>query len=177
MLWKAAMDELNKEKKQHKIDFHTTNMFPKSGAAPAEETWLKEMSEGMNESAANEEEDKDKDIDNESSEAIDDESKSNKLKTRKQRKKELKLKMKEKRKKFDKREKLRVQDVFKIKTLNKEIKAEEQKIAQNMAKRKELKEIKKNMPADITGHKFEEQDIDIKVSSFSRSSLLPKFLY
>lgn len=171
LLWKAAMDELNKEKKQHKIDFHTTNMFPKSGAAPAEETWLKEMSEGMNESAANEEEDKDKDIDNESSEAIDDESKSNKLKTRKQRKKELKLKMKEKRKKFDKREKLRVQDVFKIKTLNKEIKAEEQKIAQNMAKRKELKETKKNMPADITGHKFEEQDIDIKLTEELTGSL------
>ena len=177
MLWKAAMDELNKEKKQHKIDFHTTNMFPKSGAAPPEETWLKEMSEGMNESAANEEDDNDKDVDNESSETIDDESKSNKLKTRKQRRKELKLKMKEKRKKFDKLEKLRVQDVFKIKTLSKEIKAEEQKIAQNMAKRKELKETKKNMPADITGHKFEEQDIDLKVSCFLRSSLLPPFLH
>merc|ERR1712126_326294 len=135
-------DELIKEKKQHKIDFHTTNMFPKSGAAPPEETWLKEMSEGMNESAANEEEDNDKDVDNESSETID-ESKSNKLKTRKQRRKELKLKMKEKRKKFDKREKLRVQDVFKIKTLNKEIKAEEQKIAQNMAKKKKKKKKKK----------------------------------
>jgi len=79
--------------------------------------------------------------------------------------------MKEKRKKFDKREKLRVQDVFKIKTLNKEIKAEEQKIAQNMAKRKELKEIKKNMPADITGHKFEEQDIDIKLTEELTGSL------
>ena len=59
---------------------------------------------------------------------------------------------------------------------NKEIKAEEQKIAQNMAKRKELKETKKNMPADITGHKFEEQDIDLKVSCFIGSSLLPPFL-
>merc|ERR1712018_408255 len=142
----------------------TTNMFPKSGAEPAEETWLKEMSEGMNESTANEDEDKDKDIDNESSEAIDDETKGNKLKTRKQRKKELKLKMKERRKNYDKREKMRVQNVYKIKTLNKEIKAEEERIAQNIAKRKVKKELKKSMPASITNHKYEEQDPDLKLS-------------
>ena len=44
--------------------------------------------------------------------------------------------MKEKRKNYEKREKARVQNVYKIKSLNKEIKAEEEKIAQNMAKRK-----------------------------------------
>merc|ERR1712038_1946351 len=90
--------------------------------------------------------------------------KSSKLKTMKQRRKALKLLMKTKRKKYDKREKMRILDIYKIKTLTKEIKAEEEQIAQNMAKRKEQKEIKKNMPAAITGHKYEEQDIDLKLS-------------
>ena len=169
MLWKAAMVELNKEKKQHKIDYHTINMFPSSGAAPNEETWAKEMSEGIKELNPNEEDDNNEDKDDESPETVDD-SKSNKLKTMKQRRKALKLLMKEKRKNYDKREKMRILDVYKIKTLTKEIKAEEEQIAQNMAKRKEQKETKKNMPAAITGHKYEEQDIDLKVSYFRCSS-------
>ena len=41
------MVELNKEKEQHKIDFHTTDMFPKSADAPNEKTWVAEMSEGI----------------------------------------------------------------------------------------------------------------------------------
>merc|ERR1712228_990234 len=89
--------------------------------------------------------DTDKSLDTE-----DEETKGNKLKTRKQRRKELKLKMKERRKNYDKREKLRVQNVYKIKTLNKE--------------RKAKKELKKSMPASITGHKYEEQDPDLKLS-------------
>ena len=163
------MIELNKEKKQHKIDYHTTNMFPSSGAAPNEETWAKEMSEGIKELNPNEEDDNNEDKDDESPETVDD-SKSNKLKTMKQRRKALKLLMKEKRKNYDKREKMRILDVYKIKTLTKEIKAEEEQIAQNMAKRKEQKETKKNMPAAITGHKYEEQDIDLKVSNFKGKS-------
>ena len=163
LLWKAAMVELNKEKKQHKIDFHTTNKFPTAKDAPTEETWVNEMSEGMNQLAPNT--DVDNDTDSKTPETEDEETKGNKLKTRKQRRKELKLKMKEKRKNYEKREKARVQNVYKIKTLNKEIKAEEEKIAQNMAKRKDKKELKKSLPASITGHKYEEQDLDLKVSS------------
>ena len=89
----------------------------------------------------------------------------NKPKTRKQRKKELKLKMEEKRKEYGKRKKMKVHDVYKIKTMNKEINAEEKKIARKMAKRNEQKEIKKSLPASLTGHKFEEQDLDLKVCS------------
>ena len=56
-------------------------------------------------------------------------------------------------------------DVFKIKSMNKEISAEEKRISQNIAKRNERKEIKKGLPDSITGYKFEEQDIDLKVSN------------
>merc|ERR1712141_790779 len=78
LLWKAAMVELNKEKKQHKIDYHTTNMFPTSGNAPNEETWVNEMSAGMDELAPNEE--VNDDTDNKSLDTEDEETKGNKLK-------------------------------------------------------------------------------------------------
>jgi nucleolar protein 53 len=170
LLWKAAMVELNKEKEQHKIDYHTTNMFPKSGEAPNEETWVAEMSEGIatleknNDSAAN--------VEDEISEIDDSEQlKLNKLKTRKQRKKALRVKMEEKRKKFGKREKMKVQDVYKLKTMNKEIVAEENRIAQKIEQRQKKKKMKRSLPDSITGHKFEEPDVDLKLSEELTGSL------
>jgi len=88
----------------------------------------------------------------------------NKLKTKKQRRKELKLKREDRKIKKDKQEKLKEQDVFRLKSMNKEISAEEKRISQNIAKRNERKEIKKGLPDSITGYKFEEQDLDLKLS-------------
>merc|ERR1719510_2538321 len=170
LLWKAAMVELNKEKEQHKIDFHTTDMFPKSSEAPNEKTWVAEMSEGI--ATLQKEQGNIEDIEDESSVIDDtDQLKMNKLKTRKQRKKELKLKMEEKRKEYSKRKKMKVLDIYRIKTMNKEINAEQKKIAENIAKRQEQKEIKKSLPASLTGHKFEEQDLDLKLSEELTGSL------
>ena len=164
LLWKAAMVELNKEKEQHRIDYHTTNMFPKAGNAPGESTWIAEMSEGI---AALEKEDASMEANKEGPwEEHDEDVKTiNKLKTKKQRRKELKLKREDRKIKKDKQEKLKEQDVFKIKSMNKEISAEEKRISQNIAKRNERKEIKKGLPDSITGYKFEEQDLDLKVSN------------
>lgn len=47
LLWQAAVAELKKEKEQHRIDYHTTRMFPDKKDAPDHNTWLKEMSEGV----------------------------------------------------------------------------------------------------------------------------------
>ena len=47
MLWRAAVAELKKEKEQHRIDYHTTRMFPEKKNAPDQKTWLDEMSEGV----------------------------------------------------------------------------------------------------------------------------------
>merc|ERR1719510_633215 len=170
LLWKAAMVELNKEKEQHKIDFHTTDMFPKSSEAPNEKTWVAEMSEGI--ATLQKDQGNIEDVEDESSVIDDtDQLKMNKLKTRKQRKKELKLKMEEKRKEYGKRKKMKVLDVFRVKTMNKEIAAEQKKIAENIAKRQRKKEIKKGLPDAITGHKFEEQDLDLKLSEQLTGSL------
>ncbi len=47
LLWRAAVVELNKEKEQHRIDYHTTRLFPDKKDAPDHNTWLAEMSEGV----------------------------------------------------------------------------------------------------------------------------------
>ena len=39
--------ELNKEKEQHRIDYHTTRMYPDKKDAPDHKSWLAEMSEGV----------------------------------------------------------------------------------------------------------------------------------
>ena len=164
MLWKAAMVELKKEKEQRKIDHHTTNMFPKSGEGPTEKTWLTEMSEGIHTSVENRGGEGELEDEEPRSENEDDKSKHNKLKTRKQRRKELKVKMTGKRLKYMKEEKKRKLDVYRIKSMKKELIVEEKAIADRVAKRKELKELKKFLPSDLSGQKFEEAELDIKVT-------------
>lgn len=170
LLWKAAMVELNKEKEQHKIDFHTTDMFPKSGDAPNENTWVAEMSEGI---AALEKTKVNIEATEDDSSVVEntDQLKMNKPKTKKQRRDALKLIREVKRKEYGKRKKMEVLDVYRVKTMTKEMKAEEKKIAHNMAKRNEQKEMKKSLPAHLTGHKFEEQDLDLKLSEELTGSL------
>ena len=40
---------MNKEKAVQKIEYHTTRMFPSKRDAPTQETYIKEMSEGIRE--------------------------------------------------------------------------------------------------------------------------------
>ena len=157
------MVELNKERKQRKIDHHPTDMFPNSKDAPTEKTWLTEMSEGIDVLNGVEKDTshpvEDERVDCES----DEQCKLNKLKTRKQRRKELKLKISEKKLEATKKEKIKTQDVFRIKSMRKEIIAEERAINDRMVKRAEQKEAKKFFPLKLSAHKFEEPELDIKV--------------
>ena len=47
LLWKAAVVEMNKERADRKIEYHTTRMFPDRKDAPTAKSWVKEMSEGI----------------------------------------------------------------------------------------------------------------------------------
>ena len=47
LLWKAAVIEMNKERADRKIEYHTTRMFPDRKDAPTAKSWVKEMSEGI----------------------------------------------------------------------------------------------------------------------------------
>ena len=47
LLWKAAIVEINKDKAEHKIEYHTTKMFSKLDQATIKKNWIEEMSEGV----------------------------------------------------------------------------------------------------------------------------------
>ena len=47
ILWKAAVVEMQKERAERKIEYHTTRMFPDVKNAPTKESIFAEMSEGI----------------------------------------------------------------------------------------------------------------------------------
>jgi nucleolar protein 53 len=158
LLWKATLTELKKEKAQHKIDYHTTIRYPNAKDAPTEETWTKEMSEGL------------LDVHHESSESEAEsvqsmEKKSNpKLKTRKQRRTLKERKAEEKRRKMKKLETLKHHDVNRVKAINKQLVANEALTRGRIMKRKLLNNQKRSMPSVLGTHKYEEPDFDLKLS-------------
>ena len=119
LLWTAAKVEVNKEKAERKVDYHTTRMFPT--AFSKEDTWLKEMSEGIHENEEDEKvEDEDENVSgNELEKPL------NKPKTKKQRRKEKAKKAEEEKRKSVRDEKLKNQDVFRLKGMKKMMAAQE----------------------------------------------------
>merc|ERR1712083_9792 len=122
LLWKAAIVEINKDKAEHKIEYHTTRMFPTADKFPTKESWIKEMSEGVpgldkdliketpeNEAVEKEEEEEDEDP------------KMFKPKTKTQRNRAKREKLEENRKKVEMEDKKKFQDVFKLKSMKKEM--------------------------------------------------------
>ena len=67
LLWKSALTEVNKEKAVQKIEYHTTRMFPDRKNAPTQESYIKEMSEGIRELGGDVDEDSEVSSDSENS--------------------------------------------------------------------------------------------------------------
>ncbi len=157
LLRKAWMAEVNKVKAQHKVDYHTTRMFPKQHEAPTQETWVKEMSEGLapEEKETIESGDEPEEVDVKET---------NKVKTRKQRRKERERQVEEMRRLGARRAKQESREVFRIKSLRREIESTESKFAERKARRVAAKEAQRKMPARLGGHAYAETDVDIKLS-------------
>ncbi len=165
LLRKAWVAEINKDAAQHKIDYHTTRMFPKASEAPTEQTWLKEMTEGIGQE---EDEEQDHVVEEEEEEKEDEDMprrEVGKLKTRKQRR-QYKERMAEERKvKRAKKTKEVEQDVFRLRSLKREIAGEERRISERSAKRAAEKLMReRTQPAMLSKHKFQEADLEIKLS-------------
>jgi len=177
LLWKAAMVEIEKEKQIQKIERQTTGMFPSSNAAPTEETYIQEMSEGiveLNGKVDNVENEDTENIETEDKEAndlqessSDDEDKINstkKPKTRKQKRDKRKRMFEEQKVAREKDAKLRETEIVRVKSINKELKSEESNTVTNQEKRKIAKEKKMNGPLKLSNYAYEPQDIEIKLS-------------
>ena len=162
LMWKAAMVEMNKEKEQKKVEFHTTRLF-RNAPVDLERTKLEEMSQGIHELNGAKDEESDKEVDDgEEEEGV---AKVNaKPKTKKQRRKELERKRQELKVKRQKSEKSKSHDLFHLKSLKKEIKGAEELVAANMAKKASKKALKMRQTLQLSSMKFAEPDIDLKLS-------------
>jgi len=164
LLWKAAMVEIEKEKAVQKLERQTTQMFPSRNEAPTEKTFIQEMSEGIVELTGN--------VDNtEATEEDVEEDEVNykrcsvlKPKSRQQKRDRRKRMFEDQRKARERDVKIKEIEVSRLKSIKKELKAEEALAAENEEKRKAAKEEKMSGPLKLSNYNYEPQEIEIKLS-------------
>ena len=174
LLWKATVVEMNKEKAQQKIDYHTTRMFPDAKQAPTVETFLSEMSEGIvvaGQNVEKESDDEEQQAKSDDEQEEENETKMTKLKTKKQRRKMRERNAELHKLKFVKIGKKKAHDLQRLKTMKKALANKEKISALNMEKRKKAEEWKKAKAAKLSKNAFEEQDLDLKLSEELTGSL------
>jgi len=169
LLWKAAMVEIEKEKDNKKIERQTTGMFPSRKNAPTEKSYIQEMSEGIVELNADEEKTEVDEEASDDSEEVEEEDSSNnpatkKPKTRRQKRDKRKRMFEEQKKAREQDLKIRETEMARVKSIKKELNAEELQTAENTEKRKEALEKKMSGPLKLSNYDYEPQDIEIKLS-------------
>jgi len=169
ILWKAAMVEIDKDKAQKKIERSTTGMYPKAHEAPTQQTYYKEMSEGIAELQGKDEKNEDT-SDEETPPPVEEEKEKVdgatpfKTKTRKQRRDALKRVRDAKSLLNKKKEMAKENTVFNLKSFKKEISQEEEKDKKKQQKKAEIAIEKLKKPAKLSKYKYEPEEIPIKLS-------------
>jgi len=174
LLWKAAMVEIEKEKELQRLERQTTGMFPSRKNAPTEKSYLKEMSEGIVELNAEEEstevdgdegEDEEADAPKGVEEDCDDKKSGIlKPKTRRQKRDKRKRMFEEQKKARERDLKIKETEISRLKSIKKELKADEVLSVENEEKRKAALEKKMSGPLKLSNYNYEPQEIEIKLS-------------
>eukprot|EP00090_Calanus_glacialis_P044188 TRINITY_DN7861_c1_g1_i1.p1 TRINITY_DN7861_c1_g1~~TRINITY_DN7861_c1_g1_i1.p1 ORF type:complete len:512 (-),score=201.98 TRINITY_DN7861_c1_g1_i1:73-1557(-) len=181
LLWKAAMVEIEKEKELQRLERSTTGMFPSRKNAPTEKSYIKEMSEGIVELNADEkstevdgDESEDEEAEADAPEGVEEDGDAKKSgikksgilkpKTRRQ-KRDQRGRMFEEQKKARERDlKIKEIEISRLKSINKELKADEVQSVENEEKRKVALEKKMSGPLKLSNYNYEPQEIEIKLS-------------
>ena len=151
------MVEIDKEKEHQRIERLTTGMFPSRDKAPNAESKMKELSEGIVELGDEAEED-------ENEEEIEKIAIGNKPKTRRQLRDRRKKVFADQKKEREKHVKIREIEVARVKSIKRELKADEVKTQERQVKKKAAAEQKLLGPVRLSNYKYEPQDIEIKLS-------------
>ncbi|XP_066964978.1 ribosome biogenesis protein NOP53 [Macrobrachium rosenbergii] len=172
LLEKAIRQQGKHSRIDERYESATTKMFPTIDKAPTEESWLAEMSEGLPTANDNEEEEEsDEEEGEQESEATVTGKRTTERKTQKQRKKEFKQKFKERKQLLAKERRIRESSVYRIKTINKEIKENEKILKCRQAARKAYHEQKKSKPLRLGKEKFQAEDIAVSLGTELKGSL------
>lgn len=168
LLWKATLVELEKEKEVARIERATTLMFPTAAEAPTMRTYIQEMSEGIVELEGGGQEKLPTDNEEASAQHEDSEPaegrKLPKAKTRKQ-KRDKKKALFEKVKQDSKlKDKLKENDIFRLRSFKKEIREQEAKTAERLKKKEAKAREKQLAPIQLSNYKYEAPDIEVKLS-------------
>jgi len=165
LLWKAAIVEIEKEKELQKVERATTEMFPNRKAAPSENDYMKEMSEGIKELAGEHEEEES------NSHAIAEEETEEqslegqfKPKTRKQKRDKRKKLFEDQRTLREKITKKSETEIFRSKSIVKELVSAEKEVEKNKDKKEEKLKEKMSGPLKLSNYRFEAPEIELKLS-------------
>jgi len=149
-------------KLNNKVKMVSVEQLKKQG-----DIWLKEMSEGLNKNAESESDSEDGDDDDNVTSRRTKERKTNQQKRRKKLRK-----LDEKERADAKITNTRVHEVFRLRTLNKEIRKAEKMHAEKMEeKKKQLEESEKTKTKRLSQYKFQEQSVNYKLSEDLCSTL------
>ncbi|XP_063426799.1 ribosome biogenesis protein NOP53-like [Mytilus trossulus] len=169
LIEKAHNVEVKKAKIEQKLYNALDAKFKKLDKAELEKTWLTEMSAGLADDDTVEENDiGDLDLDKIS---VNPPVQREKKKTKIQRNKEKKLKQQEKLQKTDKAKKLRANEIFRLKSLKKEVKEKEKKVELKREARLKREAANKTKTRKIGKMKFVEPNLEIKLTGELEGSL------
>lgn len=155
------MVEIDKEKEVQRIERLTTKMFPTAATAPTHQSKMKELSEGIVELGYEHEDDEeDKEDDLETEKVVI----GNKPKTRRQLRDKRGRMFQDQKVARDKDTKRREVEIARVKSIKKELKADESKTMERQAKKKAADEQKQMGPIRLSNYKYEPQEIEIKLS-------------
>ena len=139
----------------------TTALFPSRDQAPTEASVLKEMSEGIVELGDADQETLTEEPEEEDIEKV---VVGNKPRTRRQKRDQRRKLFDDQRKERERSVRLRETEISRLKSIKKELKAEETKVATNISKKKAEAERKLLGPQKLSNYKYEAPDLEIKLS-------------
>ncbi|KAK7070923.1 Glioma tumor suppressor candidate region protein 2 [Halocaridina rubra] len=171
LLQRAVQQQIKLRKEAGKYIGLTTKMYPTIDDAPTEETWMKEMSEGLPTTEAVEESESDEDDTGKEKEPTVTGKKTTERKTKKQRKKEKKQKWQKRRSEQMKEKRVRESNIFRIKTYKKEIKERNSLLKSRHLTRKANLELKMSRPRRLGKLKYQPEDIAVNLGSEVTGSL------
>ncbi|XP_030855229.1 ribosome biogenesis protein NOP53 [Strongylocentrotus purpuratus] len=160
LIQKAIQVELDMDKKEEKLN--RWHRFAKVSRAEMERTSMAEMTEGLFEDGHNPEEEAKDDGDDDvlpSAPVV-----AERRKTRKQRNKEKQISQQTKKAHAEKAEKIRLHEVYRLRSLKREIKEKEEKIATKIKQKKAKAQEDEGKTKRLGRYKYEELPIPVKLS-------------
>ncbi|XP_060570686.1 ribosome biogenesis protein NOP53-like [Ruditapes philippinarum] len=168
LLQKAHSKELKKIKQEERIKRALDEKFPSARDAPTEANHLQEMSAGLFHNSDNEDEDEEGDLDKLS---VNPPVRRENKKDERKRKKEKAMKEKAQLAEKEKQKRIKNNNFFRLRSIKAEIKADDKVFSERRKKKEEKKARDLSRTKTLSKNKFEEPDLEVKLSDELTGSL------